>query len=84
VVLGGGGYEIVQVVPRSWTLALAEVTGVAVPDTLPDDWQHLAAERSGERAPTRMYDGPAAATTGRSAAVDRAVAATRHALGLAP
>jgi acetoin utilization protein AcuC len=84
VVLGGGGYEIVQVVPRSWTLALAEVTGAAVPDTLPDDWQHLAAERSGERAPTRMYDGAATPTTGRSAAVDGAVAATRHALGLAP
>ncbi|HWL37818.1 MAG TPA: acetoin utilization protein AcuC, partial [Frankiaceae bacterium] len=27
VVLGGGGYEIVQVVPRAWTHALAEVTG---------------------------------------------------------
>jgi acetoin utilization protein AcuC len=27
VAIGGGGYEIVQVVPRSWTHLLAEITG---------------------------------------------------------
>jgi acetoin utilization protein AcuC len=98
VVLGGGGYEIVHVVPRSWTLALAEVTSTAVPDTLPDGWREMAHARSGETAPTRMYDAAPAATAPPGTApalstdphdpVARAVAATRAAtfplLGLTP
>jgi acetoin utilization protein AcuC len=94
VVLGGGGYEIVHVVPRSWTLALAEVTGAAVPDTLPDDWREMAHARSGETAPTTMYDAPDARPDARPPRdpahdpVGRAVAATRAAtfrlLGLEP
>jgi acetoin utilization protein AcuC len=91
VVLGGGGYEIVHVVPRSWTLALAEVTGAAVPDTLPEDWREMAHARSGETAPTLMYDAPGPAAPRRTDPHDpvtRAVAATRAAsfplLGLEP
>jgi acetoin utilization protein AcuC len=80
VVLGGGGYEIVHVVPRSWTYALAEVTGATVPDAVPEDWQHEAFARSGEHGPTRMSDGRAVTWEpwdgGANGAVDRAIAAT--------
>jgi acetoin utilization protein AcuC len=84
VVLGGGGYEIVHVVPRSWTHALAEVTGAPVDGAVPQDWQELAARRSGEYAPTALLDGKPVAWTewdgGDPAnAVDRAVLATRKA-----
>jgi acetoin utilization protein AcuC len=57
VVLGGGGYEPVQVVPRAWTHLLAEVTGAQVDGSTPDDWRDLASERGGEFAPTGMSDG---------------------------
>ena len=33
--LGGGGYDI-DVVPRSWALAFAEMSGQSLPDELPD------------------------------------------------
>jgi acetoin utilization protein AcuC len=59
---GGGGYELVQVVPRSWTHLLAVASGDPVDPGLPTPaaWQALAAERTGERAPARMTDGAAA------------------------
>jgi acetoin utilization protein AcuC len=92
VVLGGGGYEPVQVVPRAWTHLLAEVTGTSVDGETPADWQADAAERGGEPAPTSMSDGGSAAwepylptygglDAGRSRldeAVDAAIAATRE------
>ena len=93
VVLGGGGYEIVQVVPRAWTHALAEVTGATVEGAVPEDWQDLALRRSGEHAPTNMLDGREVTFApwdggDRTNAVDRAVQATRAQsfplLGLAP
>jgi acetoin utilization protein AcuC len=84
VVLGGGGYEPVQVVPRAWTHLLAEVTGAQVNGATPDDWRDLATERGGEFAPTGMSDGKAVSFMpwegggGDPAdAVDRAVAETR-------
>ena len=87
VVLGGGGYEIVQVVPRAWTHALAEVTGGNVDGPTPDDWRAQTAERSGERAPAELTDGvlPAyvpfdAATADPHDPVDRAIAETRAAV----
>jgi len=59
---GGGGYELVQVVPRSWTHLLAVASGDPVDpgQPVPAAWRALAAERTGERAPTRMTDGAAA------------------------
>jgi acetoin utilization protein AcuC len=95
VVLGGGGYEIVQVVPRSWTHALAEVTGAPVTGETPDDWREWALQRSGEHAPTLLSDGRAVSWEAWEGGagdphshVDRAVAATRAAsfrlLGLDP
>ena len=56
---GGGGYQLVQVVPRSWTHLLAIAAGHPVDPGLPvpPAWRALAAERTGENAPTRMTDG---------------------------
>jgi acetoin utilization protein AcuC len=56
---GGGGYELVQVVPRSWTHLLAVAAGRPVdpPTPVPAGWRALAAERVGEDAPSRMTDG---------------------------
>ena len=56
---GGGGYELVQVVPRSWTHLLAVASGEPIDPGLPvpDVWRALALERTGENAPTRMTDG---------------------------
>ncbi|MDT7573572.1 MAG: acetoin utilization protein AcuC [Actinomycetota bacterium] len=84
VVLGGGGYEPVQVVPRAWTHLLAEVTGASVEGVTPDDWRDLASRRGGEFAPTHLSDDKPATFTpweGGSGdpadGVDRAVAETR-------
>ncbi len=59
---GGGGYELVQVVPRSWTHLLAVAAGEPIDPGLPvpDVWRALAVERTGEIAPTRMTDGASA------------------------
>jgi len=55
---GGGGYQLVQVVPRSWTHLLAVASGEPIDPAalVPEDWRALAAGRTGEGAPTRMTD----------------------------
>jgi acetoin utilization protein AcuC len=59
IACGGGGYELVQVVPRVWTHLLAEVAGTPIdPATAtPEEWRADATARTGEVAPTRMTDG---------------------------
>jgi acetoin utilization protein AcuC len=59
---GGGGYELVQVVPRSWTHLLAVAAGRPVDPGLavPASWRSLAADRAGEDAPSVMTDGESA------------------------
>ena len=56
---GGGGYELVQVVPRSWTHLLAIAAGDPVDPAraVPASWRDLAADRTGQDAPTVMTDG---------------------------
>ncbi|HKD99183.1 MAG TPA: acetoin utilization protein AcuC [Micromonosporaceae bacterium] len=96
VVTGGGGYALVDVVPRAWSHLLAIATGEPVdPATAtPAAWRELAAQRRpGQRPPETMTDG--GDTAHRSwqpavdpDAVDRSVLATRSAvfplLGLDP
>jgi acetoin utilization protein AcuC len=71
---GGGGYELVQVVPRSWTHLLAVAAGEPIDPCLPvpDAWRALAVERTGENAPTRMTDGEPADFIPVSAGMDPA------------
>jgi acetoin utilization protein AcuC len=60
VATGGGGYAVVEVVPRAWTHLLAVATGDALdPGTLtPPAWRTLAAQRCpGVDVPLRMTDG---------------------------
>ena len=59
VATGGGGYELVRVVPRSWTHLLAEAAGAPIEPELdtPDDWRELVHERTQTHAPLRMTDG---------------------------
>ena len=61
VATGGGGYAIVQVVPRAWTHLLAEMAGAPLdPMTpTPESWRSLVRERTGRDAPTSMTDGGA-------------------------
>src|SRR6266404_1882236 len=69
---GGGGYELVQVVPRSWTHLLAVAAGEPVDPAraVPAAWRALAAERTGENAPTRMTDGAPAEYIPVAAGID--------------
>ncbi|MGA8114313.1 MAG: acetoin utilization protein AcuC, partial [Actinocatenispora sp.] len=65
VALGGGGYSIVEVVPRAWTHLLAVATGAPIePDTaVPAEWRALAQARCpGCSPPARMTDMPGAAS----------------------
>jgi acetoin utilization protein AcuC len=56
VALGGGGYNT-DVVPRAWTLLVAEMLGTELPDELPADWLARASERSGvDLTPTLLGD----------------------------
>jgi acetoin utilization protein AcuC len=60
VATGGGGYALVEVVPRAWTHLLAVVTGEPLdPATpTPPGWRRLAAERCpGSPVPETMTDG---------------------------
>jgi acetoin utilization protein AcuC len=59
---GGGGYELVQVVPRTWTHLLAEAAGqpVGAQQPTPARWQEYVHERTGRAAPRDMTDGAAA------------------------
>ena len=88
VATGGGGYALVEVVPRAWTHLLAVVTGQALdPATLtPTRWRTLARSRRPDReVPLRMTDGIDPVyepwqPTGEPDAVDRAIMATRNAV----
>lgn len=59
VALGGGGYALVEVVPRAWTHLLAIVAGAPLdPRTeTPESWRAYVGERSRLEAPTTLTDG---------------------------
>jgi acetoin utilization protein AcuC len=71
---GGGGYQLVQVVPRSWTHLLAVASGEPIDPAalVPEAWRALAAGRTGEGAPTRMTDGTPAEFIPVGAGIDPA------------
>jgi acetoin utilization protein AcuC len=59
VAMGGGGYAVVDVVPRSWTHLLAVVGGVPVDPAAetPAEWRAHVEETLHRPAPQRMTDG---------------------------
>jgi acetoin utilization protein AcuC len=87
VALGGGGYEVGQVVPRAWTHLLAELTGAQVNGATPEGWREQVRERVGGPAPEGLSDlgaavvAPAVSWQGSSGTpLDEAVMATRRSI----
>ena len=86
IVTGGGGYAIVDVVPRSWTHLLAIVGGSPLdPKTpTPEDWREHIRTLLGRTPPSRLTDGRTPAYRDWSAGydpgtwLDRAIHATRE------
>jgi acetoin utilization protein AcuC len=92
VALGGGGYELVEVVPRSWThlTAIAAHCPVPAETAVPQEWLEHVQRTFGRGAPARMGDLPADRLPiwvqpwdlghNPDHPVDRAVMATRQAV----
>jgi acetoin utilization protein AcuC len=72
VLVGGGGYQRVQVVPRTWTHLLGVAAGRPVDPfaATPDGWRALAESLTGEVAPEKMTDGADAAFVSTDSGVD--------------
>ena len=85
---GGGGYALVQVVPRTWTHLLAIAAGAPVDPVIetPVKWRELARSLTGETAPRTMTDGATASYVSFSSGmdpgdpVDRSIIRTRSAV----
>ncbi|MEU6528995.1 acetoin utilization protein AcuC [Streptomyces sp. NPDC046928] len=87
--LGGGGYAVVEVVPRSWTHLVAIAAGRPVEPTtlIPESWRQEVYARTRQLGPARMTDGrwPVAWADWESGydpadRLDQAVLATRKAV----
>ncbi|MGX1132281.1 acetoin utilization protein AcuC [Streptomyces glaucescens] len=59
VALGGGGYAVVDVVPRSWTHLVGIAAGreIAPETVIPESWRREVFARTRELGPVRMTDG---------------------------
>ncbi|WP_323451465.1 acetoin utilization protein AcuC [Streptomyces yaizuensis] len=86
--LGGGGYAVVDVVPRSWThlVAIAAHRPVDPASAIPEEWRNEVYARTRQPGPWRMTDGRTPVwrdwSEGYDPAdeLDRAVLATRRAV----
>jgi acetoin utilization protein AcuC len=88
VALGGGGYEVVDVVPRSWAhlVAIAAHTPVSPLDEVPSSWRDHVLRLLGRPGPAHLGDGRDATFRSWEVGydpddpVDRAVMHTRSAV----
>jgi acetoin utilization protein AcuC len=89
VALGGGGYAVTDVVPRTWTHLVAIAAGVPVaPEThVPEEWREEVFARTRATAPLRMTDGRRPEWSGfeesgydPASRLDQAILATRRAV----
>lgn len=86
--LGGGGYAVVDVVPRSWThlVAIAADRPIEPETAVPGSWRDEVYARTRELAPWRMTDGRTVSWRDWEAGydpadrIDQAVLATRRAV----
>ena len=86
--VGGGGYAVLDVVPRTWSHLLGVVAGSPVdPETpTPQDWLTYVLERTGRQGPSTMTDGRTPAYDpwengyNPDSWLDRCVEATRRAV----
>ncbi|MCK4367379.1 MAG: acetoin utilization protein AcuC, partial [Thermoplasmata archaeon] len=53
--VGGGGYDPV-VVPRIWTLIFAQMSGIELPDEVPESWKSLCKKMAGEVPSDKLQD----------------------------
>jgi acetoin utilization protein AcuC len=85
---GGGGYSLVEVVPRTWTHLLAEAAGGPIEPQAetPGTWREYVQRRTGRTAPGLMTEGqlgefiPFESGYDPAEPVDRAIMATRNAV----
>jgi acetoin utilization protein AcuC len=85
---GGGGYELVQVVPRTWTHLLAEAAGQPVDPAAPTPgaWREYVERRTSRKAPEQMTEGdpgtyaPVESGFDHGDPVDQAILATQRAI----
>ncbi|OIJ63224.1 acetoin utilization protein AcuC [Streptomyces mangrovisoli] len=89
IALGGGGYAVVEVVPRSWTHLVGIAAGrpVAPETVIPESWRQQVYALSRQLGPMRMTDGRWPVDFGAWEAgydpadrLDQAVLATRRAV----
>jgi acetoin utilization protein AcuC len=88
VATGGGGYALVEVVPRAWVHLLAIVAGHPLDPltTVPRAWRDHVERMTGRTAPRRLTDGHTPAWRDWSegydpdSSLDRAILATREAV----
>jgi acetoin utilization protein AcuC len=86
--LGGGGYAVADVVPRTWTHLVAIAAGhpIAPETAVPEEWRAEVLRRTRQQGPLRMTDGMPAEwkdfDSGYDPAdrLDQAVLATRRAV----
>ena len=85
---GGGGYELVQVVPRTWTHLLAEAAGEPIDPAAqtPGAWREYVERRTSRQAPEEMTEGnpgeyvPFESGIDPGDPVDQAILATQRAV----
>jgi acetoin utilization protein AcuC len=84
--LGGGGYQVAEVVPRAWSHLVATAAGAPIEAARPTprDWRALVTDRTGQRPPQTMGDGGSGNRVpwhpGPGDLVDAAILATRQAV----
>jgi acetoin utilization protein AcuC len=84
VALGGGGYQILNVVPLAWTWVMARLLGVGLADEIPESWRERVISLLRKDAPrslgaTDLFELPAEEAAGALAQTEAVV---REARGL--
>jgi len=82
--LGGGGYDLYSAVPRAWTLVLAEMAGVSLPQELPPAWLDFSRSKGSRRLPAGLIDPPTQAGEKEMAEIERVVGAVHQQIPLLP
>lgn len=85
VALGGGGYQIVDVVPLAWTWVMARLLGIELADEVPESWRQRVVSLARTEAPrslgaTDHFELPAAEAAGVLAQTGVVVGEVRAAL----
>lgn len=75
VALGGGGYQIYDVVPRAWSLLTAGLVGVTLDEYTPHEWQQFCAEKVHRNCAVKLRD-TKSFTTGHLESIEKRTAET--------